>query len=490
MRRYEEVDVVKAAEVYFKKFDIRSLLTEILIKLGREQPQDPVNAIRAQLDAKLAKQDRTGPHDIEHLPSCSSPVVPDADEEHDADDTLLQVDLLQLLIYENFPAKGNAGENLSRRMAWAGGFNRSVMENWVPQPSPCCACASVAGAFNALWQLERASPNSCAIREVADLMAANCEQLQLQKQQRLERLLSLPEGAFEEFYDSLDEELQRKGLSWTGRGAKGVTKATAISTARQVANQFGCKDQSHEALSPETLPPAARQALPSGRSDIFEALREVLGEDNAQAPGEAEENEEQEEIHLLPHEGLNWKKELSELLSKRQGVLRLRAERPNTADVGSFGVRQAAEQLAIARKTEPIKVTTLLARKGSVKSIGAPLTKSDTEAEVHKQWCLLKTAFSTPSCVLLFHLTNHYALVFAWREWQDAQDTEHAPCLRRQILTARRGQRPGAWMDFEEVRRILLGWTGYHLLSLRRVRSSEPAREVAGSLCQDPPSAQ
>lgn len=34
------------------------------------------------------------------------------------------------------------------------------------------------------------------------------------------------------------------------------------------------------------------QALPSGRSDIFEALREVLGEDNAQAPGEAEENEE------------------------------------------------------------------------------------------------------------------------------------------------------------------------------------------------------
>ena len=31
-----------------------------------------------------------------------------------------EVDLLQLLIYENFPAKGNAGENLSRR-AWPAG---------------------------------------------------------------------------------------------------------------------------------------------------------------------------------------------------------------------------------------------------------------------------------------------------------------------------------------------------------------------------------
>lgn len=54
--------------------------------------------------------------------------------------------------------------------------------------------------------------------------------------------------------------------------------------------------------------------------------------------------------------------------------------------------------------------------------------------------------------VLLFHLTNHYALVFAWREWQDEEPMR----LRRQILTARKGQRPSAWIDFEEVRKILL----------------------------------
>lgn len=36
----------------------------------------------------------------------------------------------------------------------------------------------------------------------------------------------------------------------------------------------------------------------------------------------------------------------------------------------------------------------------------------------------------------------------------------------RQILTARRGQRPSVWMDFEEARRILLGWEGYKIMAV------------------------
>ena len=40
--------------------------------------------------------------------------------------------------------------------------------------------------------------------------------------------------------------------------------------------------------------------------------------------------------------------------------------------------------------------------------------------------------------------------------------------VTRQILTARKGQRPTAWMDFEEVREQILGWEGYKIMVLSR----------------------
>jgi hypothetical protein len=68
--------------------------------------------------------------------------------------------------------------------------------------------------------------------------------------------------------------------------------------------------------------------------------------------------------------------------------------------------------------------------------------------------------FSRPNHVLLFHLKNHYALIFAFREWFHAEEKKYC----RQILTARKGQRPTAWIDFAEVRETLLSWEGYKMM--------------------------
>ena len=65
--------------------------------------------------------------------------------------------------------------------------------------------------------------------------------------------------------------------------------------------------------------------------------------------------------------------------------------------------------------------------------------------------------------MLIFHLTNHYAIVFALREW-----VEPGGALVRQLLTARRGQRPTVWIDWSEVRETILKWDGYKLLSVER----------------------
>jgi len=63
------------------------------------------------------------------------------------------------------------------------------------------------------------------------------------------------------------------------------------------------------------------------------------------------------------------------------------------------------------------------------------------------------------TAVLLFHLTNHYALIYAMREWIDDDGT-----VVRQMLTARRGQRPKVWLDWTEARQIMLKWAGYNIM--------------------------
>jgi hypothetical protein len=95
---------------------------------------------------------------------------------------------------------------------------------------------------------------------------------------------------------------------------------------------------------------------------------------------------------------------------------------------------------------------------------------------------------------LIFHLKNHYALIFALREWivppaeldscaspSTASPSPFVDELRqtcstaskftgprvvRQILCARKGQRPTAWVDFDEARETMLGWEGYKIMTL------------------------
>jgi len=164
------------------------------------------------------------------------------------------------------------------------------------------------------------------------------------------------------------------------------------------------------------------------------------------------------------------------------------------------------------------------------------LSRDDRAGAVAAQWSALRSAFGRRDACLVFHLKNHYALVYALREWvedivdeaekgqeeegkqepaaamsastddveskSDVQESSAgcaeakmaveevgssngatlppgapisppAPPPRRgrvvrQLLTSRRGQRPSAWVDFDEARETMLGWGGYKLLLVER----------------------
>ncbi len=76
--------------------------------------------------------------------------------------------------------------------------------------------------------------------------------------------------------------------------------------------------------------------------------------------------------------------------------------------------------------------------------------------------------------MLLFHLKNHYALIFALREWVVDSSGERV----RQLLTARKGQRPAAWVDFEEARATMLGWDGYKIMAISSKLDSAALRSA------------
>lgn len=171
-----------------------------------------------------------------------------------------------------------------------------------------------------------------------------------------------------------------------------------------------------------------------------------------------------------PSSGFEWQKDLMGLIKNIAGVKKLSAERPSTAAIGNWGILQAVARMSSELSDpslgkEGVQARLFLGKKKLAKSkIDVAVSRKDGEEEVARQWDALRSAFSHQDCVLLFHLKNHYALVYALREWVDASTGEST----RQILTARRGQRPTAWLDFSEVREQVLGWEGYKLIALTR----------------------
>lgn len=182
-----------------------------------------------------------------------------------------------------------------------------------------------------------------------------------------------------------------------------------------------------------------------------------------------------------PRRRWRWRKDFWEILKKRAGLEKLERARPSTAAFGNGGVAEATRRCAAAAAAVSPSAPRVHARVvAGVKTktranLLIPIERrGDQTAAAAREWSSLRELFARDDVALISHHKNHYALVFALRERCDADEAcPGGVRWTREMLTARRGQRPSAWISWEEARATMLGWSGYGILAATADRGGE-----------------
>jgi hypothetical protein len=145
--------------------------------------------------------------------------------------------------------------------------------------------------------------------------------------------------------------------------------------------------------------------------------------------------------------------------------------KPSTAPIGTMRVIAALRCLA-KRHCVSFRAWKLVARTQAEMLVSA----TDSAADIERQWVRLTNHLQAPDTAMIYHLENHYSVIYAAREWQtvcNVRDGVQGENSVRQILVGKPGQAPSKWIDWEDVRACLLGWKGYGIVGVQRGADKE-----------------
>ena len=160
------------------------------------------------------------------------------------------------------------------------------------------------------------------------------------------------------------------------------------------------------------------------------------------------------------------------LCHKASALAKLSGIKPSTAPVGTERLVWALRRLASRHLVDASAWRVL----GAGRTYRLPVGESDTDEVISGQWQQLLDMVVDENNALIYHLENHYSLVYACREW--AADAGYGGRrVVRQVLVARPGQRPCYWVDFGWIRRNVLAWKGHAIVGLSRLRRARVSRD-------------
>lgn len=301
----------------------------------------------------------------------------------------------------------------------------AALRGWVPQTGPCCAAATVAGAFNSLLPTGRDDASALRLGDALPLLDAALSKRVDAQRARLQRLLH---GAD---LSAFEAALSERCVDLGAPQALLEARTLCAERAAEPGSAFAHLTTAWAANEPGADPPAC--SLEEGGTRGF-ACFSIWDVDA----------------------------ELRSLLRQLAGLAKLRrAERPSTAAIGNWGILQALEaaSAASAAKGGPALRVAVLAAAHRGPPSTAPRIRpaaADSPADVAAQFDAVVAALLQPDTVLCVHLRNHYALLFGARQF--AEDGA------RELLTARRGQKPAHWVPWDELRAAMLRAPGHYAI--------------------------
>ena len=357
----------------------------------------------------------------------------------------------------------------------------ALMDGWVNQTSPACAAASTASAWNALLGLCRSDPKAMGQDDVVSIMRKILEDDIHAKQQEV--CAKFGEDEVGKFLELFKKSMVRDGKepfnfdlkTITGHiisrihavcdnvpAASGPAGLTLMKkyVAHEQSKLVDRKKRGRVASKQRKKKDGASDGTEEDQPDVTDSERLEQGEDEDDAGGGGGGGGGGGLNPGTPYGPL------MALIKQYGGLQKICAKRPSTSFFGNDGIIKAVKRLKEDHPGKEIFTKPFMAKvKPGDKEKYFKLTSKDTPETIAKHWKGMRDTFMSFDSVLLFHQVNHYSMIYALREWVNLSGKK-----QRQVLTAKRGQRPTAWLDFTEVRRILLSWGGHRIIEIKRMR--------------------